>query len=79
MAQTKDFLEIRVHNSYGDTFERTLEEPCCSEVVAEFVSIAQQLGYPLGSIYEALLSESESVKHTIQAAYAHIKEIENKQ
>lgn len=73
----KDLLEIRVHNSYGDTFERELENPTCEEVIAEFVSISQQLGYPLGCIYAALMNEAESMKEQIFAAHEHVKEFDS--
>lgn len=79
MANFSELLEIRVHNSYGDTFERELEDPTCTEVVREFVNISQQLGYPLGCIYEALLDEAESMKEQIRVAYKHVEEVENKQ
>lgn len=74
---TKDLLEIRVHNSYGDTFERELEEPTCKEVITEFVQISQQLGYPLGCIYAALMEEAEGMKEQIFAAHAHVKEFDS--
>ena len=79
MANFSEFLEIRVHNSYGDTFERRLEDPTCAEVVREFVNISQQLGYPLGCIYSALLDEAESMKEQIRLAYECVKNVENKQ
>lgn len=79
MANFSEFLEIRVHNSYGDTFERKLDDPTCAEVVREFVNIAQQLGYPLGCIYEALLDEAESLKEQIRIAYECVNNIENEQ
>lgn len=74
---TKDLLEIRVHNSYGDTFERELEDPTCKEVITEFVQISQQLGYPLGCIYTALMEEAESMKEQIFAAHNHVKEFDS--
>lgn len=74
-----DTLEIRVHNSWGDTFEREVEDPTCEEVIQEFIQIAQQLGYPLGSIYCALMEGAESIKEQIRAADEHIKEYQRNQ
>lgn len=68
-----DTLSVKVRNSYGDSFEHDLTDPTCSEVISEFVSIAQQLGYPYGSIYSALLEAGERVKEEIRAASDHIK------
>lgn len=61
----KDLLEIRVRNSYGDSFERELEDPTCSEVIHEFTQISQQLGYSLYQIYNALQNEAEEIKQAI--------------
>lgn len=70
----KDLLEIRVRNSYGDSFERELEDPTCSEVIHEFTQISQQLGYSLYQIYSALQKESEELKQAIMFDYKRITE-----
>lgn len=69
MEAVKDILEIRVRNSYGDSFERTMEEPTCADVMHEFVNIAQRLGYPPGKIYFELLNEAENIKSKVRSSY----------
>ncbi len=65
MTEQKDLIDVKVRNSYGDTFERIEENPTCEDLMNGMVQAAQQLGFSLIQIYFALDKQSEEIKQKI--------------